>query len=493
MRLLLIDDNQDDRALALRELNRSFPDLDVTQVQHAAQFEAALQAGAFEAVVTDFQLGWSTGLDILHRIKHLYPDCPVVMFTATATQEQAVEAMKSGLDDYVLKSPKHYMRLPAALTAALARSRAIVGRRAAEQELRRREAWMTASLECIGEGVITTDLSARVQSINPQAERLTGWNSAEALGRDVDHVLNLTDSNGHILPESPVRQAIREERSTVADRNDYCLVDRSGNSIAVIDGASPIYVNGTIEGIVVALRDISDRKHMERELLRSNDELQQFAYAASHDLQEPLRTVIVFTQLLAKRMDGNLTPEQERYMNFVQEAGKRMSAQIAGLLRHGAMQRDAEVEVLPLNEVVNEVAEDLHAYIEQRSGRVESSSLPSVRASRPQIHTVFQNLISNGLKYNENAHPAITIEMRETPEGRLLAISDNGIGIALPYREKVFGLFSRLEPNRYSGSGIGLSSVRRAVERMGGHIWVDPLSQDGTTFLIKLNWIDPAA
>jgi PAS domain S-box-containing protein len=485
-RVLVIDDNPDDRALAIRELRKAFPRIETTEITDAQQFASALETGGFDAVLTDFQLGWTTGLEILRLVKSAFPDAPVVMFTATASQEDAVEAMKAGLDDYVVKSPRQYLRLPVALRSAFSRTEAIAARRKAEEQLQRREAWFAATLECIGEGVITADINGLTQSLNPQAERITGWSAADAIGRDIDEVLHLTDTDGQALAISPARTAIAEQRSTTEDGLDFSLSKRDGSLITIMDGASPIYVGNRMEGVVVALRDISERKRLEQQLLQSNEGLQQFAYVASHDLQEPLRTMIVFTQLLARSLHGQLDEQQRQYIDFVEKAGRRMSAQITGLLEFSAQRREAELEVFPVREAVQAASDDLRAYIAERRGIIRCGELGQVRASRSQMSIIFQNLISNGLKYNESSAPTVVIEMRETPTGKVIAVSDNGIGIDPRYREKVFRLFTRLHPNRFEGTGIGLSSVRRAIERLGGHIWIAPDPPPGTTFLINL-------
>jgi two-component sensor histidine kinase len=137
LRVLLVDDNQDDRRLAIRELQRGFPGLAVHEITSRREFEEHLEGGHFDITITDFQLGWGTGLEVLREIKQRFGDCPVIMFSATASQEDAIEAMKSGLDDYVVKSPKHYARLPAAVRRARENVKLAADKRHAEQELQR--------------------------------------------------------------------------------------------------------------------------------------------------------------------------------------------------------------------------------------------------------------------------------------------------------------------------------------------------------------------
>lgn len=489
-RILIIDDNQDDRLLARRELVRAFPVSEIHEIANPQQFESALSRGQFDAVVTDFQLGWATGLEILARVKARFPDCPVVMFTATANLEQTVEAMKAGLDDYVTKSPNHYVRLPAALRSALDRAEAVASRKRSEQLLAEHEQWMNAALRHLTEGVLTADSEARIKALNPESERLTGWTEEEALGRDIDEVLHVIDARGAPLPESPARRAIREHKPGSDDLSNHCVVSRSGKHTPVMHGVSLIEATGgALRGVVVGIRDISDRKKMETELLRSNQELQQFAYAASHDLQEPLRTMVAMSQLLARRLRGKLGAEENEIVGMISTAGQRMAAQIKGLLDYGRFSdHSVFLTEFPAHEAVQAAIENLQTYIEDRGGRVTYEPLPAVRADRVQLATVFQNLISNGLKYNTSTTPSVHIEMRETNGTRAIAIRDNGIGIPLPYRDKVFRLFARLYPARYSGTGIGLALVKRIVERADGEVWIESAEGEGSTFVIRLPW-----
>jgi DNA-binding response OmpR family regulator len=178
MRVLLIDDNPDDRVLVRREIERHFPDLQIEEIRAALDLRRALDTPPVELVITDFELRWSDGLEVLERVKERYPDCPVVMFTATGTQEIAVAAMKAGLDDYVIKSPKHYVRLPAAIDGALRRS-------TARARARHRQRRFDEVLSAIGVGVLRTTAEGEVRDANAAMLTLLGASSVEQL-RSVD-------------------------------------------------------------------------------------------------------------------------------------------------------------------------------------------------------------------------------------------------------------------------------------------------------------------
>jgi DNA-binding response OmpR family regulator len=172
MRVLLVDDNPDDRVLVRRELERHFPDFDIEEIRAALDLRRALETAPLDLVITDFELRWSNGLEILERVKERHPDCPVVMFTATGTQEIAVAAMKAGLDDYVIKSPKHYVRLSAAIDGALRRA-------TARTRARQRRHRFDEMLSAIGVGVLRTTLEGEVKEANDAMLALLGASSPE--------------------------------------------------------------------------------------------------------------------------------------------------------------------------------------------------------------------------------------------------------------------------------------------------------------------------
>jgi PAS domain S-box-containing protein len=371
---------------------------------------------------------------------------------------------------YVLK-PFTIKELHATIEMALYRSEM-------QRKLRERDEWLAATLKSIGTAVIATDSSGHIRFVNPQAERLTGWTQAEAGGRDIDEVLQILDEKERPLAESPARRALREARSVLEDR-DYTLIARDGHRLAIVDGASAIFMEpGQLAGVVVAFRDISERKRMEEELLRSNEELEQFAYAASHDLQEPLRTVISYSQLFARRLQDRLSEPEQQMLGFITDGARRMSALVAGLLDYGRVARQPNNHAsFPAREAVDAAITNLQAYISETKATVLCGDLPQVTADRAQLVLVFQNLISNGIKYGNGARPQVRIGEEDTLYGKAFCVADNGIGIAPQHQQRIFGVFTRLHPARFPGTGIGLAICKRIIERHNGRIWVE--SQEG--------------
>ncbi|HVS45317.1 MAG TPA: ATP-binding protein [Verrucomicrobiae bacterium] len=225
------------------------------------------------------------------------------------------------------------------------------------------------------------------------------------------------------------------------------------------------------------------------DLERSNRSLEEFAYIASHDLQEPLRTVASFTQLLSRRYAGKLDAQADEFIGYAVDGVKRMQALIDDILEYSRITTHGS-ELLPvdLNGVLAAVLANLHTSIAERGARVDVGILPSVTGDGRQLGQLFQNLIANALKYNRSDSPAVTVRARRPNPGQWeFGVSDNGIGISPENHERIFGIFARLHTREeYGGTGIGLSICKRIVERHGGRMWVESEEGKGATFYFTL-------
>lgn len=221
---------------------------------------------------------------------------------------------------------------------------------------------------------------------------------------------------------------------------------------------------------------------LNEELLRSNKELQNFAYIASHDLQEPLRTVTSFTQLLAIKYADKLDDNAREYISFAVSGATRMYNLLNDLLQYSRMQgKKPEYREVDMNQIVNNITRSLALLVEEKHARVTSGDLPPVLADYGQMTILVQNLISNGIKFSEQ-EPQIDITARKTRKEIEFIVSDKGIGIEPQYFEKIFKIFQRLEPSRFQGTGIGLALCQRIVESHGGRIWVESEQGKGSRF-----------
>jgi len=224
------------------------------------------------------------------------------------------------------------------------------------------------------------------------------------------------------------------------------------------------------------------------ELQRSNSELEQFAYVASHDLQEPLRKVASFTQLLQRRYAGKLDARADQYIEFAVDGAKRMQALINDLLAYSRVGRsDREPALVSSDAALTQARANLAEQIEQTGATIESGHLPLVLAELPLLIAVFQNLLSNALKFRGEKAPRVVVTVSRDEPFWLFSFSDNGIGIEPEYAERIFVIFQRLhERSAYAGTGIGLSMTRKIIEYFGGQIWLDTTFTGGTRFCFTL-------
>jgi signal transduction histidine kinase len=225
-----------------------------------------------------------------------------------------------------------------------------------------------------------------------------------------------------------------------------------------------------------------------RDLTRSNAELEQFAYVASHDLQEPLRKVASFCQLLEKRYGGQLDERGDQYIAFAVDGAKRMQQLVNDLLAFSRVGRvPVEHRVVEGDAILRQALTSLAAAIEESGAEIETEPLPRVRGEASLLAGVFQNLIGNALKFRGEERPRIAVRVARDGEMWQFSVTDNGIGIEPGYAERIFMIFQRLHPKDvYAGTGIGLAMCRKIVEYHGGRIWLDVESDAGTTFRFTL-------
>ncbi|HZU23900.1 MAG TPA: ATP-binding protein [Bryobacteraceae bacterium] len=224
------------------------------------------------------------------------------------------------------------------------------------------------------------------------------------------------------------------------------------------------------------------------QLARSNADLQQFAYVTSHDLQEPLRTMASFAQMLSRKYTGKLDADADEYLSFIIAGASRMRALIDDLLTYSRVlnvETSARTQVR-VSDVVHWAIMNLQTLIDETSADVIYTELPTVIGDTVQLVQLFQNLIGNAIKYRGREVPKIRITCESRPGEWLFAVQDNGIGIAPQYAEQIFGVFKRLHKQDVPGTGIGLAICKHIVEKHGGRIWVESREQDGATFYFTI-------
>lgn len=347
-----------------------------------------------------------------------------------------------------------------------------------------------AILESIGDGFFAVDKDLIITYWNKEAENL--------LGRNKEAVLNhrLWDVFQNISVDSqPYRMYYKAmEEGSIVHFEEYD--EPNGKWYEVSAYPSP-------NGLSVYFKDITDRKTYEiqviefnealqkhvKELAMSNRELEQFAYVASHDLQEPLRMISSFLSLLEKKYGDKLDKKAHQYIDFAVDGAKRMRQIILDLLDFSRVGRtDQSIEIVDLNKIMDELSLLFRKDLEESQARISYSDLPSIAVRRTEIRQLFQNLISNSIKYQTTGqHPEIEIASVDFDEFWQFSVKDNGIGISPEYFEKIFVIFQRLHnKDEYSGTGMGLAICKKIVENMGGKIWVESELCKGSTFYFTI-------
>ncbi len=394
------------------------------------------------------------------------------------------------------------------LAALVSISRATSARQALIHDLdvSRREAsaardTLDLTLRSIGDAVIATDEKGGVTFMNPAARSLTGWTDDGAAGQPLPRVFRIINERTRDTVENPVEKVLRLG-TVVGLANHTILINKNGSEIPIDDSAAPIQAaDGTLVGVVLVFRDISERRRAEKEiesgreelsrsnqaLLRSNTDLERFALAVSHDLQEPLRTIGSFTQLLSRDISS---PNRAEYIDFILAGVNRMNDLIRDLLEYSRLTHNTVSAMKPVNlqEVVGETLWNLQAQISETGASIRADALPLVVAERRAMVQLIQNLVGNAIKYAGERRPEVRITADRRPSGDwVVHVRDNGIGIDMHYADEIFGVFKRLHGrDEYGGTGIGLAICKRIVELHGGMIWVESEPGQGSTFSFTL-------
>lgn len=352
--VLLVEDSENDAALLVRELSKGGFDLSFERVETAETMENALTWKKWDLIIADYKMPRFSGLEAVFVAKEKDVSMPIIIISGTIGEDVAVETIKSGANDYLLKG-------------------------------------------------------------------------------------NLT----RLIPA--VQRALREARLT------------------------------------------REHKQMQEEIVRSNAELQQFAYSLSHDLQEPLHMVVSYLRLLCQRYKGRFDKDADEFIDFAVSGGTRMQEMINGLLEYSRVHtRGDKFTLVDIEKVLQGALDNLRFMIQDAQATVTHDPLPRVWGDEIQLVRVFQNLISNAIKF-KGTQP-ITIHIAYTRKGNehVLSVQDNGIGLAVEFQERIFGFFQKLHGNAYVGVGIGLTIAKHIIERHAGRIWVESQPQKGATFFFSI-------
>ncbi len=366
----------------------------------------------------------------------------------------------------------------------------IARRREAEVSLKAATEFREKIMENATNAIYTMDRNGRFTTANRRTCDITGYPIEELIGLPWASMVSDSTHLQHLF----VRFTDTIEGREPLSNYEVPLRRKDGSVVLITFSIAPLSRDGEVFGVVGAAEDITARKRNEvelqsraAELARSNEELEQFAYVASHDLQEPLRTVSGFAQLLSKRYTGQIGPEADEYIGYVTSGVQRMKSLIEDLLAYSRVSREANAgAVIDLNRAAQTALANVHGVMTAAGAEVRLGPLPMVRANERQMVQLFQNLIGNAVKFRTDDPPLVEIGAEPQGDHWLITVRDNGIGIDPKHAEQVFGLFQRLHGrDKYAGNGIGLTICKKIVDLHHGRIWVEP-GEPGTRFRFTL-------
>jgi PAS domain S-box-containing protein len=394
----------------------------------------------------------------------------------------------SGISDFPKAIwPDMFVNLQTAY-AELTRAQFELERRTAEVEAGR-ELFLRV-IESMSEALFLTDRTGVVVRVNAAAGTLLDCDAAELIGRPFVDICGST-----AIPTTPWQLLERAPGGTLP-HFDVEIRTQAGRLIPVSISVGLVRDRrGKITGMQAVARDITERKQAEdalaqraQELARSNAELEQFAYVASHDLQEPLRMMASFARLLEKRHRGQLDADADEFIAYIVDGATRMQRLIGDLLAYSRVgRRGKEFAPTDCTAVVEAACANLRAAIEESGAAVACGPLPTVIADDVQLVQFFQNLIGNAIKFRGDRPIQVRVGAERWGHEWRFWVRDNGIGIEPQHRERIFLIFQRLHGRaQYPGTGIGLAICQRIVERHGGRIWVESEPGQGSTFYFTL-------
>ncbi len=504
MKVLLVDDTPEN----LVSLEAALDGLgeDLVLARSGKEALRYLLQDDFAVILLDVRMPDMDGFETaeLIRSRPRSRNVPILFLTGYRSEEHLFRGYDLGAVDFLFKPiVPEVLRSKVAVFVELSRSNAKLKQQADALQrqadiLQKAEQKFRSLLEAAPDAMVMCRNDGEIVMVNSQAELLFGCGRGKLISRNIRTLVP-----GWTFPVQPVREGIAP--ADLAWELD--AVREGGGTFPVEIRFSPLQ---TEEGMVItsAIREISERKKAEEQirqlnanleervlerteaLMRSNEELQQFAYIASHDLQEPLRTVSIFAQLLAKRYRKQLQGDADEYIGYIVEGADRMERLVHDLLDFSRVDvRGTDFFVrTSCDEALDDAIQNIRSLIDENEAVItRSGPLPVVIGDPVQLTRLFQNLLVNSIHYRTADPPRVHVSAQDCPNDWRFSVADNGIGIEPQYAEKIFGIFKVLQPRDQSpGSGMGLAICRKIVTRHEGRIWVESALGRGATFHITL-------
>lgn len=487
VKILLIEDEEDHAELVKRAFQETGSGISLTWASSLQEALAHLSKSTPDLVIADWVLPDGMGTDLLVSHKDAFP---FVLITSHGSEQVAVDAMKSGAVDYVVKSVPMFDELPRIARRALWEWRLVKEKESVERALQESEQRFRLLTENSLTGVFVRSLvEDEFIYVNPRF--------AEIHGYAVDEMTH-TDPWQYVHPDD--REELRRNISPrlqgkdVPSQHEFRIVTKNGE----IRWIRALVTYMEHEGHAAEMGniiDITDQRMAEQELKEGlhklsllNDELKQFAYVTSHDLKEPLRTIVNGVRLLESKCKGQLGEDAEELIAFVTESARRMVSLIDDLLAYSRVgTRGTVLRPVDSDEILESTIKRLETAVQESAVIITHDPLPTLSADAAELGLLFQNLILNGIKFHGDEVPRIHVSSQRRNGEWLFSVRDNGIGIEPEYREKIFVIFQRLHSrSEYPGTGIGLAIAKKIVDRHRGRIWVESEHGAGSTFYFTI-------
>ena len=467
-RVLLVDDHRSNRDLIGRQLERQGHQ--VTAVSSGAEALVRLLQSPQDVVLLDMLMPKLDGFQVLERIKAdpQLREIPVIVVSALNEVPGVVRCLEIGAEDYLFK-PIDPVLLAARINLSLEKKRLNDAERKALQRVQMSEQRLRLALAADRAAIWDWDLAS---------DKIIEYRQD---GGDIERSLDQMVQRVHPDDRDRLRANLSGSVKARTDfRDQYRVTARNGSTVWFETmGTLHRAPDGKPVRMIGVTRNISARKDIEDALRRSNQDFQRFAMAASHDLQEPLRAVL-------KQLDGLLARKQggdERVLQSATRSLARMSKLIADLLDYSQMgAKKPKPQAVNADAVVDLVLSDLKPAIEESGAQISRAKLPTVLADFSMLHRVFQNLLTNSIKYRSKQPPRIQVAAKRKGDWWVFSVADNGMGIDPKYKDAIFGVFRRLHGSDVPGSGLGLAISQRIVEQWGGRIWLESSTSKGSIF-----------
>jgi len=464
-RVLLVEDDTVDQLAFKRAVKEQGSPYAYDVAGSVAEARALLSGNRYDAVITDYSLGDGTAFDVIELARGI----PLVFTTGAGDEEVAVRAMKSGAADYLVKDHErtYLKKLPVTVENAIRRHQA-------EEQVRK----LTRAVEQSPATVVITDTAGRIEYVNPKFTRLTGYRGEEVIGRNPRLLKSGEQSREFYEQLWTTILAGREWRGEFHNRK------KNGELFWEFSSISPVRDReGEVTHFVAVKEDVTERKQLEEERERLISELDAFAHTVAHDLKNPLSAVLGFAELLTAEDVALSRKDESESLLSIHQSAKKMHSIIEELLLLAGV-RKTEVQARPIDmAAVVEGALQRLSYMTQEYGPeiILPPKWPAALGYGPWIEEVWANYLSNAMKYGGRP-PRLELSAGTTDGRARFRVRDNGPGLTPDEQARLFTPFTRLHQARATGQGLGLSIVRRIMEKLGGEAWVESEPGKGSTF-----------